>query len=197
MLLNKYDALVSEYYKNTVYLSVSAMRPQERYLYTGYRAYLSRYARIDRSLSQDTLDLLLHIAHLCPRTAGSGVYMARAVLADIYPYMIFDDKGEDCFPESEEPTMQAENRGADQVQKTAALVYPNPTFDGFSINIYDTSSGYVTLTNALGQTLWHQEFETGTHQLTLENRYAPGLYRVFVHYTNGTSQSAHLAILKK
>lgn len=61
------------------------------------------------------------------------------------------------------------------------VAYPNPTTGNFSINLKENRSGEVSITNLLGQQVYHERFDD-TQRLELALDQSPGVYIVLLDF---------------
>ena len=71
-----------------------------------------------------------------------------------------------------------------------ANVWPNPSNGQFQVEWQAAQSAHLTVFNALGQVVYVQRINAGTHQISLRNA-APGLYLVQLESAQGNRLETH------
>lgn len=147
--------------------------------------------QLRHNLTPDSLDfsMLQSIAQQCPFSGGRSVYIARAILQEYFPEMVYNDE-DLCAAEG---LMRKKNEN-NQALSNNLLISPNPANEILNIIYYNDKDPIVStiLYSMEGKTLQTQN----NCLLLVVKDLCPGLYLVNCVTKEGNVLSAKLTILK-
>ncbi len=152
----------------------------------------------DGILTQNQIDQLQTIAGKCPKTGGSAVYRARGMLPQCEDSS-WDDNYAGCYPEPAivfEETYELGGQAIIANPNENGAIYPNPSTHSFTVRLELEKTGFVIVSNLVGQILQTIPFDGSTSTLEVSHKFAPGIYNCTLKYDDGVLRSEKLIIAK-
>ncbi len=159
--------------------------------------YFKSYAKGLDTLTNNDIEILENIIHICPQAGGSAVYKARALYATVNDSIVYEDSTvcsqigyyRTIKDEIETKIIEAKKEislSDKSTENVSFSLFPNPVKDKLTVKINgEIETGIVKIIDALGKTIFQQDIKKNQKEIFIDaNSISDGYYILQIATSN-------------